>query len=73
MIDRRAAELPAHMNEIVRVFGSVLRQARELETEKLRFTLYQLELFRDEVAALNADRRAVAAKMSESINRSDDA
>jgi hypothetical protein len=65
MIDR--------MDEIVRNFATALRQTRELETEKLRFTLCQLERFRDAAAAVNADLRSIAAKMAEPINRSDGA
>jgi hypothetical protein len=43
--------------EIVRAFAAALRQARKLESEKLRFALYELELYCDGVDALNADMR----------------
>jgi hypothetical protein len=52
-------------DEIVRTFRAALREARELETEKLRFTLYQLELFRDELMRLNAEMRAVVHAFAE--------
>jgi predicted glycoside hydrolase/deacetylase ChbG (UPF0249 family) len=54
----RDVEFPAltpAMANLAREFRAALRQARELETEKLRFSLSQLELFRDEMAAWNAD------------------
>jgi hypothetical protein len=74
MMDRRrhlrsGADLPAlspaDMDEIVRTVAATLRQIRELEVERLRFALSQLELFRDEMAAWNAGMRAVVAKLSE--------
>jgi hypothetical protein len=60
-----AALSSADLDEIVRTFAATLRQIREVESEKLRFTLYQLELFRDAMAAWNAGMRAVVAKLSE--------
>jgi hypothetical protein len=59
---RRDADLsalsPADMDEIVRTFAATLRQTRELETERLRFAISQLELFRDEMIAWNEGMRA---------------
>jgi hypothetical protein len=46
------------MTMLVREFATTLRQVREEETARLRLTLYELELLRDGLAALNADMRA---------------
>jgi hypothetical protein len=71
MSDRRRhrAHLPARlpalppdeMAEVVRVFAAALQQVREVETERLRFTLHELELFRYGMAELIAELRENAA------------
>jgi hypothetical protein len=48
---------PKEIN-ILNEFHVALRQARELEVEKLRHALYILEFLRDEMAVLLADTRA---------------
>jgi hypothetical protein len=49
---------PEDRDAIVRAFRAALRQARAVETAKLRLTLYKLELVRDGMREINADLRA---------------
>lgn len=65
MIDRRDADLPAHMDEIVRAFGAALRQAREEEIERVRFCVGVLERLCDELVRFNAGLRDLRAAFAE--------
>jgi hypothetical protein len=58
----RDVEFPALTRaeaNLAREFRAALREARELETEKLRFSLSQLELLCNEMAAWNAGLAAL--------------
>jgi hypothetical protein len=44
------------INMLVREFATALRRAREEETERMRNTLYSLELLRDGMADLSCAR-----------------
>ena len=52
------SRLTAAEAEIVRTFRAALQQAHEEELARMRRTLHVLELFRDGMAAVNADMRA---------------
>jgi hypothetical protein len=43
---------------VVDDFAAALRAVREIETERMRHSVWLLELWRDELAKLNADVRA---------------
>jgi hypothetical protein len=50
---------PAGRDAIVREFARALRAIREEETERLRLTLYELELLRDGVVELRRELRSM--------------
>jgi hypothetical protein len=43
---------------VVDEFAAAFRAIQEIETKRMQLTVYQLELLRDGMAALNADLRA---------------